>query len=159
MVGENRILNSDLIGGDRVNAVPMRELDGDVIEHDVGRRQQIDPALLVVRIKIALTKTEMADDDILRVVKRNFAAQDGDPAAGRGLAPDGKVVFHTYGGTQIDVTPHSENDDAPALAYCVAERSCAAVGERGDVIDRSCTATRGVGRKAQRAGERGNLRA
>jgi hypothetical protein len=114
-------LNRDLVAADGIDVVPLGELNGDMIEDDVGCVQQVDATFAGVGIEIAPAKSEMAADDVVSAIEGNFAAHDADAIAGRGLAGDGDVVLDEDGGREIDVAADVENDDAIVTTDGVAE--------------------------------------
>ena len=126
------------------------------VEDHVRGVEQIDPALGVVRIQIALAEAHATNDVVRRPRKRCLAPHHADPVARRGLAGDGEVALGRDRRAQTDVSPHVEDDEPVARAHGVAEQSGAAVVQVGDVIDRLPAAPGRDLAEADRARKRDN---
>ncbi|HLK38015.1 MAG TPA: hypothetical protein VKU41_14740, partial [Polyangiaceae bacterium] len=80
------MLHGDVLRAHRVDVVPLRELDRDVVEDQVRGVEQVDPALGAVRIQIALAEAQTTNDVVRRARERRLAPHHADAIAWRGLA-------------------------------------------------------------------------
>ena len=153
-VGDGPVLP---VVADRPDVVPGRELQRDVVEDDVARAVQAQGVVGVARGVAAGADADEAADDVVPRGEGDFAALEADAAAGRGLAGNGDVLAHGNRAEEIDVTADVEDHDPVGRADRRAERSRAAVGQRGDVVNRAGASAGGEAAKAERAGEGGKL--
>ena len=127
---------------DGVDIVPRAELEADVVHDAIGGLEETEAIVARAGGVAAGANADVAADDIGLARKRNFAARETDAAAGRGLAGDSDIATDAHGGFQRDITADIEDDDAAGFAHGIAERAGAAIGERGDVINRSTATAR-----------------
>src|SRR5262249_49471117 len=137
---------------------------GDVVENHVGGRSRAAAgteaegafalvAAVAAIVDVSLTEANVAANDVVPPIKRNFGAHDANAAAGSGLSRDGQPAAARDGRLQLDVAAPVDHDDASALAHGVAKGSRTAVGECGHVIDRAAAAACGVFAEAHGAGK------
>ena len=109
---------------------------------------------------IVLARRSAGDGTLRQELGRQAGVRMGDLGvqaagadAGRGLAGNGQAAGTSHGAGQRDGAADVKNDNAVAAADGGAERTRAAIGQGGDVIDRAGAAAGGIRAETERAGK------
>jgi len=119
-IGNNRILHREGVRVNGINAVPLTELDGDVVEdHVVAGRAEVDGA--GTGAAATLTEAHMPADNVIFPGKGNLVVHHPNASARRSLPGDGEVVRAGHRAAEGNITAHVKNNDAIWLAHRVPE--------------------------------------
>ena len=158
-IAQDAALHGDLITAGEVavsiDIVVGGELDGDVVENQVGTVTHVD-AVLGRTGDAAGTNAEEANDFIGPHAEGNFVTDEGDPA-GRGLAGDGQIIGARYSAGQRDGAADIKDDSAIGFADGIAECAGTTVAKAGDMVNGAVAAAGGELAKALSAREGGSL--
>lgn len=158
-VAKNAVLHGNLIATGKIavgiNVVVGSELDGDVVENQIGAVAHID-AVFGRAGDTARADAKEANNFIGSHAEGNFVADEGDAARSR-LPGNGEIVGTRHGAGQCDSAPDIEDDGAVGFANGVAERASTTIGKAGNMVNSAIAPSGGELTKALSTGEGGSL--
>ncbi len=157
-IGDDTVLHREIGYAHSVHAVKLPVLERAMVQDDITPVAHVDGALAGIRILVALSETDIADDDIAFPAKRYFGRHKTNAAPGGCLALDGKVAAHRNRRQEDDVSSHVEHDDTVARADGIPKGPRSRIIQIGDMVDRPAPAAGGRGPKPERSGESHDLR-